>query len=271
MKDWYLFFNAMAALANSDAILFGTHAQRVAQKTGGLADGVLYVETDRQELVYQTQGGVWKYVSGTYQRTQAQLAALAATLTANDNGLRVNVTDYAHVLLWTNPAWGWAPEDPQNAGQICFFDVAPGTGWKLIDGNGDDGSAIGAGHPIKILKSDGTTRNNTTAAAMNAGVYLRGAAAYNGAVVAATVPTISGSTASAVTGASILGTTGGPSATVSFPQGSIGSVTVASSTHTHSQGSLTDPGHTHAAGTLATSLAGGDPVAHTDALPYIRK
>jgi len=166
--------------------------------------------------------------------TQANLATLAATLTADDAGLLVNVTDYAHVLQWTGSAWQWGPGET-GGGYLGLFDVAPspGTGWKLIDGTGDDGSPIGVAHPIKILKSDGTTRSNITAANMTGGAYPKAAGAYNGAVTAATVPGIAGSTAT-------VGVSGGV-------------------------GSAAANGHTH-----VMSLP-GDPVAHTDWLPYLRK
>ncbi len=222
-------------------------------------DGSVYVVTDRNNIEYQLQGGAWVYKSGTYQRTQSQLAALIATLGANDVGLRIAVTDYAHVL-WCTAATttDWAPEDDHRAGEITFFDVAPtGNGWKLIDGNGDDGSAIGAGHPIRILKKDGTTRSNTTAAAMNAGVYLRGANAYNGAVTPPTVPTSSTPTFTGTPG-----TTGAASAGIQPSGPNSSTLTLASHTHSFTP-----------AGTVSTPVISlpGDPVAFSDALPYIRK
>lgn len=239
--------------------IYGTLANRPAATA--VPDGTLYVITDWNEVVYQAQAGVWKYISGTYTVLQSAVVALIATLTANDVGLRIRVSDYEHVLWCTAAATtGWAPEDDKRAGEITHFDVAPtGTGWKLIDGNGDDGSAIGAGHPIKILKSDGTTRNNTTAAAQNANVFLRGAAAYNGAVTGKTAPTVGGSTAS---GTAVIGNDTDAGTVIA----SAGAVSVALRPHTH-----VDSGHTHAATGLTTSLAGGPPVDYSDALPYIRK
>lgn len=250
---WVGWFNSLFGRLGSLPVIQDTRANR-ANYSAPQYQNVLYRETD-SALVYVSYGGSWTYQGGTYARTQAQLAALAAVLTVADNGLRVNVTDYAHMLMWTNPAWGWAPEDPQNAGSLGLFDVAPGAGWKLIDGTGDDGSPIGGAHPIKILKADGTLRNNTTAAAMNAGVYARGAAAYNGAVTAATNPT-----GPANTGSTAPGNTGAPSATTLV---TAGAVAVASSAHVH-----VEAAHTHTIG--AITLA-GDPVAFVDFLPYLRK
>jgi hypothetical protein len=241
------------------ASLYGTHAERVATPASSVPDGSTWIETDRNELKYQARGANWVYVAGTYERTQAQLAALAATLTANDDGLLVHVTDHDHILKWTNPAWGWGPGDSRNAGQVAFFDVDPGTGWKLLDGTGDDGQPIGAAHPIAILQADGTTRDNTTAANATANVHVRGAAAYNGAVTPAAAPAVAGFTASGAANLS----TASAQVIMATPAGATG---IAITGHTH-----TDFGHTHGATGLSTSLAGGDPVATTDALPYIRK
>lgn len=221
-------------------------------------DGTYYTETDTG-LLYQRQAGKgWVYVSGVYQRLQAELVTLAATLNVGDEGLEVDVTDYGHTLAWDGAAWAWGPNDARQAGQICFFDVAPGSGWKLLNGLGDDGSAIGASHPIKILKSDGTTRSNTTAADLTAGAFLKATAAYDGTVTAATLPTLSGSTAS---GQAVIGV----DTDAGFAAGA-GATAVALKPHTH-----VDTGHIHGVGTLVTSLAGGDPIAYSKALPYIRK
>lgn len=255
----WLFLNdvssALASLGGSldtltGSAMRGTHGARTTLAPSSLPDGALFVETDRNGLVYQVQAGVWMYVSGTYQRTQAQLAALIATLTTADIGMRIYVTDYVHVL-WCSAATtvGWAPEDDHRAGEISHFDVDPGTGWKLLNGNGDDGNAIGGAHPIAILKSDGTTRANTTAAAQNAGVYLRGAAAYNGAVTAPTVPTISTPTITV------------NNATLSQSGFTAGAVSAdVTATHNHT-----------ATSTTPTATLPGDPVSFSDALPYIRK
>ncbi len=170
--------------------------------------------------------------SGIIQATQSQLAGLSGLSV----GSLVEVTDYQHVLRWTGSAFTWGPGD-SGSGMIQFFDVAPsGVGWKLVDGNGDDGMPIGAGHPIKILKEDGTTRSNTTAAAMNVagGVFMRAAATYNGAVTAKTAPSIGAPTAS---------------------------VNVLSSSST----SVATGGHVHVATVTAP------PVDYVQGLPYIRK
>lgn len=268
-RNWWLYFYAQGAavstlngqidvLAGQGWMQSGTHAARLLIVPASLPAGSTFIETDRNNLVYQVQGaGSWVYVSGTYSRTQSQVAALVATLTAADVGMRIYVSDYAHTLWCTAAATvGWAPEDDKRAGEITYFDVAPtGVGWKLIDGLGDNGGAIGAGNPIAVLKSDGTTRNNTTAAAQNAGVFLRGAAAYNGAVTAKTVPTISTPTITAEP------TVSAPSATVAVQSGAGTTVATATHIHTLSGGTISTP----------TATLPGPPVDFSDALPYLRK
>lgn len=226
---------------------------------GGVTTLTLATSAGVQAAVAFSQGPTpeWAYVAGECSFVQASLPADLGTL---DHGLLVQVSDYAHQLRWSGStlAFGWAPGDA-GSGMMGWFDVAPGAGWKLIDGLGDDGSAIGASHPIKILKSDGTLRNNTTAKDQTGGSYVRSKGTYSGTVAAAVTPTLSGTTAS---GTANLGV----STANHVGRDDIASFTAAASNHTH-----VDSGHTHAVGTLANDLTGGDPIAHSDWLPYIRK
>lgn len=248
---WFLFFNAVSRKVNANSedivalqegtaglIQYGDSADRIALDVATLTDGAVFVEQDRGQIVYQLREGVWAYVSGAYDRLQSELAALAGDLTTDDTGFLVNVTDFAHILRWDGAAWEWGPGDPRNAGHIAFFDADPGDGWKIIDGLGDDGSAIGALHPIAILQSDGTKRSNTTAAAINNGTYVRAAAAYDGTVTPATNPTV------------LVAITGAPAVQVGAGAANAAAV-----------------GHGH---NTTVSLA-DDPIAYTEALPYIRR
>ena len=218
-----------------------------------------------------TFDGIIKWLKGTQGAVrmvaspQAGLPALAGTLTVNDTGLRVEVTDYAHILRWNGAGWEWAPEDDHRAGEIAYFDVAPGSGWKAIDGKGDDGSAIGAGHPIKILKSDGTTRNNTTEAAL-ANAFLRGAAAYNGAVTAKTVPTVAAPTFSG-SPVTPTGSIGAASGSINILPAGTTLVATAAHTHTFSGNPLTPSG----ANSAPAATLPAPPVDYSDVLVFIRK
>ena len=132
---------------------YGTHGQRLSVPGAGLTDGALWFETDRT-VWYQFQAGVWRWIDGTYFCLQA---ALPADLGLSDPGFLASVTDYNHILFWNGSAWtagpGW-----DNPCYIRGFmvDPSPFTAWKLCDGKGDDGSAIGVLHPVKYLKPDGT-------------------------------------------------------------------------------------------------------------------
>lgn len=85
------------------AIYYGTHAQRSNRPVP--ADATLYVETDRDEVVYQVQVTAWLYISGIYRQTHSQLAALALTLTAADTGLLVYTTDTRFTYRWSGSAF----------------------------------------------------------------------------------------------------------------------------------------------------------------------
>ena len=122
-----------AVAAAASAVMYGTHANRVGRPVA--SDGAVYVETDQGNLIYQVESTVWKYIAGVWRRTQSQLAALAATLGANDTGLLAEVTDYAHVLQWTGTAWQYNdPADPAGRGPVAW-EIDPGTGWHLYDGS----------------------------------------------------------------------------------------------------------------------------------------
>ncbi len=213
-----------------------------------------------------------------HRHTQATLPATAKV------GYVAWVTDYDHLLYYGTAGWTWGPGDTRNAGEIAFFDSNPGTGWKAVDGTGDDGQPIGASHPIVILKSDGTTRNITTLAALTG--YLKGGA-FNGTQNTATIPTISqptftGNTAIFTGGSDTTGSgaasIGANNASNTFQIGTGASNTVASNGHVH-----TDAGHTHnftptgtvstPSGTVSqpTATLPADPIPNMTALPYIRK
>jgi hypothetical protein len=46
-------------------IRYGTHADRLAAPIADLASGILWMETDRGSVIYQNQGGVWLFLTGT--------------------------------------------------------------------------------------------------------------------------------------------------------------------------------------------------------------
>jgi hypothetical protein len=171
-REWFLYLDSLDKKA---LVTYGTRSSRTANRPADF-ESSLWVETDTG-LIYQSRGVVtvsgktvsWTYAGGAYQRTQAQLAALAAAiaaaLTTNDVGLLVEVTDFRHILRWTGTAWSWGPgEDGRHDIAACPVDPDPTTGWALCDGSA-----------TTYLKSDGTTGNYTTPDLIGAGAgaYLK--------------------------------------------------------------------------------------------------
>ena len=264
------------ASVNAAPLIEDLHVNRVLYPAADMPLGSLYLETDRGLLYvnrFVVSANAWTYLSGVYPRTQAQITGITG-LTVADNGLRLAVTDYAHMLMWTAPGWGWAPEDPKNAGQIAFFDFAPGIGWKLVDGLGDSGVAISAVNPIKILKSDGTIRNNTTAGIMTAHIHIRGAATYNGTPTAAVLPTFAGSALPVHQHEETVVAAGTALYGANSPFGTgpnLTSALVINATASSLVGNYSLTGFASGGTPAGTIGLPDDPVGHVDALPYIRK
>lgn len=259
VTPWELYFASVTSKATN---FYGTRAERLELDPavpgtgrmifdpGTVPDGSLWIETDtnfvlqahnaiRSSAGVITTPAAWVIVqgsSGVYQRTQAQLAALAALLGTAETGALVEVTDFRHILRWTGTAWEWGPgEDGGHAIHLMPVDPDPTTGWGLCDGT-----------TYSYLRKDGTTANFATPDLIGAGaeafMRLGDTVAGPTAAVASgfTQPTISVaatgvSTQSATTGVS----TGGPSGTT---DATLIGTPVASGSHTHS---ITDTGHSH--------------------------
>jgi hypothetical protein len=227
-----------------------THALRVASHAAGkFNDGSFYYETDRAAL-YLDVAGVWTYVAGVMQCTQA---TLPTDLGASDKGFLAHVTDYGHLLQWSGTAWGWAPGDA-GSGLIHGFLSAPtGSGWHLCDGS-----------TVKMLNADGTLSQVTLPNLANA-AYLKlatatavGPNAASGQTAAVSAGTPSGTnSAPAFTGAADTTSTESADATVQSGSGA----TVAAAGHTHTvtpSGTVAAPtftgdalaAHAHGPGTL---------------------
>lgn len=225
-KTWWLYFAGLGGSVNNPLIRYGTAADRAALDMAKVQDGTLFWETDTG-LVYQAQKNAagtllaWVYFSGTYQRTQSQLTALAATLGANDADLPVEVTDYRHILRWTGTAWECAAGEVLG-GFIQGFavDPDPTTGWQYCDGTA-----------TTYLKKDGTTGNFTTpdlTSAANKAAYLKLGTPVAGPT-AATAPAFTG------TPVTPTGTVSAIAATPTAPMTSAVAAgqNTANNTHTH--------------------------------------
>jgi hypothetical protein len=203
-------------------------------------------------------GPEWVYLHGMHEATLGQIPT---DLTLSDGGFLFRSTDYDRIWRWTGTAWERAPGELPTL-FVGLFCEAPGTGWKLLDGNGN---------PFTYTKADGTTGTVTIEDAQ--GYYPKMAAAFTGLQVAASGGALTGASGSDTTGltvdsgAAVIGT---PSATQGVQSG--GGVTVAAFNHAHTDTghthAVTDAGHTHGGGTLAVD-ATAEP-AHMEFLAYVK-
>jgi len=183
---------------------------------------------------WRWSGTAFEYRYGIYERTQAQLAALAALLAASDVGFLVDVTDYEHILKWTGTAWSFQAGD--GSGHVVMGKPdgsAPNGGvWGLCDGTA-----------YTVLNGVGTTSNLTTQN-LTGEVFLKGATAVAGqqAAVRATweVAAITDN-ASAGTPA---GSIGNNDSSVAVQSGA--GTTVAADPHSHSFTGSAMGNHQHA-------------------------
>jgi hypothetical protein len=162
--------------ASKSVTVADTAANMANYMAAGFNSGTLYLQTDRG-VIYWSNGSVWAYLTGTYPRTQAELASLAATLGSIDTGLLVDVTDYNHLIQWTGTGWRWAPGE-NGSGYFQDFAVAPsGFGWHSCDGS-----------TVPCLKSDGSTVNVILPNTVGVPAYRKLGAIYSGTIAAAADP-----------------------------------------------------------------------------------
>jgi hypothetical protein len=162
--------------------IYGTHAARLALTPANIAPGVLYVETDRNNVIYEMQKpaavNVWLYVTGTMRGTISP-DQRPGDLGTNDTGFRFDATDTLQAFAWNGTAWvNRTPNDAQYAAATGALTLTttptdvPGTaltlqraGRYLIQGNfelalqpGDQGFFVHGG-----LNVDGTDLGSTAA------------------------------------------------------------------------------------------------------------
>lgn len=186
--------------------------------------------------------------------TFAQASAL--TLAATDKGYKIRVTtgsggvDYYHRMYWDGTAWQFDDEPGYRFGE---FPGAPiGRGWQKCDGSATTYLAVNSG-------TGALEERAFTTPSWNAGEYLKGGAAYDGAVTPAGSASVSGATqaSSAAIGAD--------DATNTFNIGAGGSITVAAHPHGHS-----DTGHAHALSAVPVTFS-AEPISHATVLRYFRR
>jgi hypothetical protein len=85
--------------------VYGTHAERLAQDVDALADGALWCETDRGQVLYQLQAGVWWYIAGTMFGTLIP-DERPIDLGVHDGGFDFRTsTPPSREFLWSQTAW----------------------------------------------------------------------------------------------------------------------------------------------------------------------
>lgn len=208
-----------------------------------------------------------------------------------DAGFLGFVTDYGHFVKWDGAVWSFAPGDVGNGFRRDFAIVPQEPGWQLMDGSLNVPYLVvgGAALTTALLNMPNLTGNPA---------YPKSAAAYTGAIVAATGAGVTGQTAdesahthvvpdqntadesahthnsAAFDGPVLAGgpglLVGGTTQSIHFAEGAL--ATSAGSAHHHdvpSQPTQAGSAHHHGAGTLAAD-ATGEP-AHVGWLPYFRK
>lgn len=110
-------------------IRYGTHAARLATPVGGLASGILWMETDRGSVIYQNQGGVWLYLAGTMWGTMVP-DQRPTDLGATDAGFDFRSTDLpAREFIWSGTVW----VETTPTGQTPWTSNIDGAGFALTN------------------------------------------------------------------------------------------------------------------------------------------
>jgi hypothetical protein len=89
-------------------VIYGTHAARLALTVSDVALGVLFIETDRSNVVYEMRrpasSNVWVYVTGTMTGTMSP-DQRPGDLGTNDTGFLFLSTDSSQTFRWSGSAW----------------------------------------------------------------------------------------------------------------------------------------------------------------------
>lgn len=247
--------SAIIGPGSSGLAITGTHAIRLSTyPASSYQVGTIFYETDRMvEYVISNSTGTnqWVYAAGMFATT---FAGRPTDLGANDAGFLLWITVQNHVFRWSGAAWAFTDS---GSGYITGFVAAPpGTGWQLCDGTATDYVVI-SGADLALTAF--TTPDEIT----TPGVFHKSAAAYTGAINAASAPGISGSVGNITatnnaTGTGITANLAATNVTVtqhtvaqnvavgvatwSFPLQADAAHAVNDPTHTHT---ISDPGHNH--------------------------
>lgn len=193
---------------------------------------VITTDGDDLGVPYQSRGvprgnlhtvwGQWfnrltQFVLGlqTVSSLQADLATLAATLTAANAGQLVWVSDYAHMLQWNGTGWQRGQGDTEHSDTFHMFGAAPAdTGWLTCDGS----------TAVKFLKYDGTLGSRDLPNLNATAAYAKLGNAYSATGTAPVLPTANTTVPAATsTPATVVGSVAGVGVTTT-PATVVGSV-----------------------------------------------
>jgi hypothetical protein len=86
-------------------IRYGTHAQRLASDVTVMVSGMFWTETDRGNVIYELQGGVWLFITGTMWSTLVP-DNRPTDLGVNDDGFTYLATvSPLREFIWASPSW----------------------------------------------------------------------------------------------------------------------------------------------------------------------
>lgn len=255
-RTWIVFLQSL--FAGPPKLLSGTHAERVDDYAAAdWPDGTLFYEDDRNTY-YLSFGAAWVWVFGEMRGTLSP-DQKPAGLGADDDGFLFYSTDFAHLYRWdaADNRWYYATEyGDHGSGWITWQTAPPNTrgaaGWVLANG-------------ATVTRSTGLGSTASVTLPNLVGAFIKGAAAYTGALISAVAPGLTGSTAAA----------GDHSHTVqvtvtaeSAGGGGVGGAQNVGADQVHTGVTDVEGAHTHGKGTLAVD-ATGQP-AHVQLLPYYR-
>jgi hypothetical protein len=104
-KDWWLFWKNLGDLGNAGMkmLTYGAHGDR--PDAAGMPNGALYIETDRGDVIYQAQAGIWHYLAGLMFGTLVP-DQRPTDLGVNDAGFdfRTSVNP-PREFMWSQTAW----------------------------------------------------------------------------------------------------------------------------------------------------------------------
>lgn len=182
-REWFdklkVRFDEVAATAGAGSgaavILEGSHAARLASFPAAANPETIYIETDRNRVMYISDGVNWNYQGGTIITTLAGMIAITAGLGAHDKNLTFYSVLFDRTYQWDGTAIG---EINARDRSIHMFAEAPSTaGYALCDGS-----------TVTRSRPDGTTYSWATPNLT--GLYPKFGSSYSGVAGAAAAPTL---------------------------------------------------------------------------------